>query len=214
MGAPASEPSGAKDEAETWRFMRAMCVSLPRRARLGAGNRTANPRISLRCLLARSSRQRRWSAGRRRTGSPRWTLRLQPKRAVGGVADKPKGTFHVQCWLADRRRTGGQLRGPRICISVSPLRPHDGPCLTTMLTNRDIERRSSMNRAHRHVPRRPNKGPNVRHERRAKGREAAFGTSARWRGWAPPERRVSLRQLKCGATRLSRRIRLGSAGLE
>ena len=25
-------------------------------------------------------------------------------------------------------------------------------------------------------------GPNVRHERRAKGREAAFGTSARWRG--------------------------------
>jgi hypothetical protein len=24
--------------------------------------------------------------------------------------------------------------------------------------------------------------PNVRHERRAKGREAAFGTSARWRG--------------------------------
>jgi hypothetical protein len=26
------------------------------------------------------------------------------------------------------------------------------------------------------------KGPNVRHERRAKGREAAFGTSARWRG--------------------------------
>ena len=27
--------------------------------------------------------------------------------------------------------------------------------------------------------------PNVRHERRAKGREAAFGTSARWRGSAP-----------------------------
>ena len=26
------------------------------------------------------------------------------------------------------------------------------------------------------------KGPNVRHERRRKGREAAFGTSARWRG--------------------------------
>ena len=25
-------------------------------------------------------------------------------------------------------------------------------------------------------------GPNVRHERRRKGREAAFGTSARWRG--------------------------------
>ena len=25
-------------------------------------------------------------------------------------------------------------------------------------------------------------GSNVRHERRAKGREAAFGTSARWRG--------------------------------
>ena len=27
-------------------------------------------------------------------------------------------------------------------------------------------------------------GPNVRHERRAKGCEAAFGMSARWRGWA------------------------------
>jgi len=28
-------------------------------------------------------------------------------------------------------------------------------------------------------------GPNVRHERRRKGREAAFGTSARWRGQVP-----------------------------
>ena len=34
----------------------------------------------------------------------------------------------------------------------------------------------------RRVPPLPLPGPNVRHERRAKGREAAFGLSARWRG--------------------------------
>ena len=144
----------------------------------GAVPSCIRPRQAMwRCRISAVTTRRRRTAVDRQPSDPRrdrlpdrrW--QVQPNATAPTAAapsDKPANCKCPGCTYARRARVAVTIVLRR-CMQVGST--------TSSARSKRVARNSTAAATSRR-----SEGPNVRHERRAKGREAAFGTSARWRG--------------------------------
>ena len=154
--------------------------------------------------LDRAHESGRRSANKQSVASPSPRLNGLPLAAAGRTARRAftgRGTARRWCWTCDptarnaeaggnsangslaHKADGGLAANGRTAQLQMPRDTSDCGTACKCDPSESVKsyRRPPQPQRNTHIlPRQL--GPNVRHERRAKGREAAFGTSARWRG--------------------------------